>query len=95
MVIVELTTVYLPHMFAWNCFTLYEDNSSIYLISLSLCHQVGQKYLIELFCTLDLSAYHQDISECFESAAFEAVDHLLKVSRCSLSLLDLKGKPEE
>lgn len=92
MVIVELTTVYLPHMFAWNCFTLYEDNSNIYLISLSLCHnQVGHKYSIELFCTLDLSAYHQEISKCFESAAFEAVDHLLKVSHCSLSLLNFES----
>lgn len=87
--VVELTTEYLfaccmtIGIKSWYCdnFSSFEDNSNIYLTILSSCHnQVGHKDLIELFCKLDLSAYHQDISECFESAAFEAIDHLLKVS---------------
>ena len=72
-------------MKSWYCdyFVSFEDNSNM----LSLCHnQVDHKVLIELFCKLDLRAYHQNISECFESAAFEAVDHLLKVIHCSLNL---------
>ena len=35
---------------------------------------------MELFCELDLSSYRQEIRECFMSAAFEAVDHLVEVS---------------
>ena len=69
----------------------FENTSNIRLTSL-FRNQVDHKDLIELFCTLDLSAYHQDISECFESAAFEAIDYLLKVSHYYLSLFK---NPEE
>ena len=64
----------------------FENTSNIRLTSL-FRNQVDHKDLIELFCELDLSAYHQDISECFESAAFEAIDHLLKVSHYTLDTL--------
>ena len=34
---------------------------------------------MELYCKLDLHAYHHEIEEYFMSAAFEAVDRLVEV----------------
>ena len=41
--------------------------------------QIDGIHVVELFCKLDLSAYHQEIGECFMSAAFEALESLVEV----------------
>ena len=38
-----------------------------------------KKHIVEFFCELDLSTYHQEIGESFMAASFEAVDSLAEV----------------
>ncbi|PFX15559.1 E3 ubiquitin-protein ligase RNF213 [Stylophora pistillata] len=37
--------------------------------------EIDYQRVMELYCTLDLSIYHQEIGDCLMSAAFKAIDH--------------------
>ena len=41
--------------------------------------QIDYQRVMELYCTLDLGIYHQDVGDCLMSTAFKAIDRSRQV----------------
>ena len=40
-----------------------------------------EKYLVEIFCEVEMEAYESAVGESFTNLAFEAVERIINVSR--------------
>lgn len=56
-----------------NCFILN-------FVECFLVFQLEEKYLVDIFCEVDMDAFEKGVGELFTNLAFEAVERIINVS---------------